>query len=132
MVWLGSYRICHTAVCQACPAEPRLQVQGEWWQWWQWWVCCSFDRGNIPICQIHPNLNKTPVSSAHPMEHQHRLRAKQFCDILWLSKNPRSHANNVLEVREASRAYRANAPVPLVKWQWGSLVCYESRHLKSG
>ncbi|CAE7886115.1 ARCN1 [Symbiodinium microadriaticum] len=27
----------------------------------------------------------------------------------------RSHANNVLEVREASRAYRANAPVPLVK-----------------
>ena len=31
----------------------------------------------------------------------------------------RSHANNILEVREASRAYRANAPVPLVKWQPG-------------
>ncbi|CAE7662617.1 ARCN1, partial [Symbiodinium pilosum] len=40
--------------------------------------------------KIHPNLNKT------------------------------SHANNVLEVREASRAYRANAPVPLVKWQYKS------------
>ncbi|CAE7374503.1 Arcn1 [Symbiodinium natans] len=40
--------------------------------------------------KIHPNLNKT------------------------------SHANNVLEVREASRAYRANAPVPLVKWQSGA------------
>ncbi|CAJ1351611.1 unnamed protein product [Effrenium voratum] len=40
--------------------------------------------------KIHPNLNKT------------------------------SHANNVLEVREASRAYRANAPVPLVKWQFKS------------
>lgn len=40
--------------------------------------------------KIHPNLNKT------------------------------SHANNILEVREASRAYRANAPVPLVKWQYKS------------
>lgn len=37
--------------------------------------------------KVHPNLNKT------------------------------SHANNILEVREASRAYRANAPAPLVKWQ---------------
>ena len=37
-----------------------------------------------------------------------------------VSSGPRSHANNVLEVREASRAYRANAPVPLVKWQSGA------------
>lgn len=37
--------------------------------------------------KVHPNLNKT------------------------------SHASNVLEVREASRAYRANAPAPLLKWQ---------------
>jgi len=37
--------------------------------------------------KVHPNLNKT------------------------------SHASNILEVREASRAYRANAPAPLVKWQ---------------
>lgn len=128
VVWLGSSWIsswiCHTGVWQACPAEPRLQVQGEWWQWWQWWVCCSFGTGNVPTCQIHPNLNKTPLSSA--ME-QHRLRAKQLSGAF----APRSHANNVLEVREASRAYRANAPVPLVKWQWGSLVCHESRrHLK--
>jgi len=32
--------------------------------------------------------------------------------------NKASHANNILEVREASKAYRANAPAPLVKWQF--------------
>eukprot|EP00929_Paragymnodinium_shiwhaense_P001251 TRINITY_DN101482_c0_g1_i1.p1 TRINITY_DN101482_c0_g1~~TRINITY_DN101482_c0_g1_i1.p1 ORF type:complete len:526 (+),score=161.86 TRINITY_DN101482_c0_g1_i1:118-1695(+) len=31
--------------------------------------------------------------------------------------NKASHANNILEVRDASRAYRANTPAPLVKWQ---------------
>jgi len=31
--------------------------------------------------------------------------------------NKASHANNILEVRDASRAYRANMPAPLVKWQ---------------
>mmetsp|Transcript_22229 Transcript_22229/g.56622 ORF Transcript_22229/g.56622 Transcript_22229/m.56622 type:complete len:548 (-) Transcript_22229:456-2099(-) len=31
--------------------------------------------------------------------------------------NKASHANNILEVREPSRAYRANAPAPLLKWQ---------------
>jgi len=30
--------------------------------------------------------------------------------------NKASHANNILEVRDASRAYRANMPAPLVKW----------------
>jgi len=31
--------------------------------------------------------------------------------------NKASHANNILEVREPSRAFRANAPAPLVKWR---------------
>jgi len=31
--------------------------------------------------------------------------------------NKASHANNILEVKEASKAYRANAPAPLLKWQ---------------
>eukprot|EP00416_Gambierdiscus_australes_P033192 CAMPEP_0171094390 /NCGR_PEP_ID=MMETSP0766_2-20121228/40957_1 /TAXON_ID=439317 /ORGANISM="Gambierdiscus australes, Strain CAWD 149" /LENGTH=515 /DNA_ID=CAMNT_0011553011 /DNA_START=119 /DNA_END=1666 /DNA_ORIENTATION=+ len=31
--------------------------------------------------------------------------------------NKASHANNILEVREPSRAFRANAPAPLLKWQ---------------
>jgi hypothetical protein len=32
--------------------------------------------------------------------------------------NKASHANNVLEVRDASKAFRANTPVPLVKYQF--------------
>jgi len=31
--------------------------------------------------------------------------------------NKASHAKNILEVRDASKAYRANAPAPLLKWQ---------------
>lgn len=31
--------------------------------------------------------------------------------------NKQSHSNNILEVREPSRAFRANAPAPLVKWR---------------
>jgi len=31
--------------------------------------------------------------------------------------NKASHANNILEVRDASRAYRKDMPAPLVKWQ---------------
>lgn len=31
--------------------------------------------------------------------------------------NKQSHANNILEVREPSKAYRANTPAPLLKWQ---------------
>jgi len=31
--------------------------------------------------------------------------------------NKQSHTSNVLEVRDASRAFRADAPVPLLKWQ---------------
>merc|ERR1712084_105434 len=31
--------------------------------------------------------------------------------------NKASHANNILEVREASKAFRANTPAPLLKWQ---------------
>jgi len=34
--------------------------------------------------------------------------------------NKASHANNVLEVRDASNAYCANAPAPLLKWQSNS------------
>eukprot|EP00413_Alexandrium_margalefii_P010001 CAMPEP_0204529846 /NCGR_PEP_ID=MMETSP0661-20131031/10289_1 /ASSEMBLY_ACC=CAM_ASM_000606 /TAXON_ID=109239 /ORGANISM="Alexandrium margalefi, Strain AMGDE01CS-322" /LENGTH=570 /DNA_ID=CAMNT_0051535897 /DNA_START=86 /DNA_END=1795 /DNA_ORIENTATION=- len=34
--------------------------------------------------------------------------------------NKQSHANDVLEVRDASRAFRANAPAPLLKWQFKS------------
>jgi len=49
--------------------------------------------------------------------------------------NKASHANNVLEVREPSRAFRANTPAPLVKWRLTSgkegflpisLVCWPS------
>jgi len=32
--------------------------------------------------------------------------------------NKQSHANNILEVREPSRAFRANTPAPLVKWRY--------------
>merc|ERR1719428_45096 len=32
--------------------------------------------------------------------------------------NKASHANNILEVRDASKAFRANTPVPLVKYQF--------------
>jgi len=31
--------------------------------------------------------------------------------------NKASHANNVLEVRDATKAFRANTPAPLLKWQ---------------
>merc|ERR1719310_33237 len=31
--------------------------------------------------------------------------------------NKQSHANNILEVRDASKAYRANQEAPLVKWK---------------
>eukprot|EP00931_Biecheleriopsis_adriatica_P034660 TRINITY_DN19_c0_g2_i1.p1 TRINITY_DN19_c0_g2~~TRINITY_DN19_c0_g2_i1.p1 ORF type:complete len:575 (-),score=126.81 TRINITY_DN19_c0_g2_i1:81-1664(-) len=31
--------------------------------------------------------------------------------------NKASHANNILEVRDSSKAYSVNAPMPLVKWQ---------------
>lgn len=34
--------------------------------------------------------------------------------------NKASHANDVLEVRDPSRAFRANAPAPLLKWQFKS------------
>eukprot|EP00931_Biecheleriopsis_adriatica_P034659 TRINITY_DN19_c0_g1_i1.p1 TRINITY_DN19_c0_g1~~TRINITY_DN19_c0_g1_i1.p1 ORF type:complete len:560 (-),score=145.36 TRINITY_DN19_c0_g1_i1:218-1810(-) len=34
--------------------------------------------------------------------------------------NKQSHANNILEVRDASKAYNVNAPMPLVKWQMKS------------
>jgi len=33
------------------------------------------------------------------------------------SLNKALHANNILEVRDASKAYRANAPAPLLRWQ---------------
>jgi len=34
--------------------------------------------------------------------------------------NKASHTNNILEVRDPSRAFRANAPAPLLKWQFKS------------
>mmetsp|Transcript_117717 Transcript_117717/g.327836 ORF Transcript_117717/g.327836 Transcript_117717/m.327836 type:complete len:522 (+) Transcript_117717:102-1667(+) len=34
--------------------------------------------------------------------------------------NRQSHANNILEVKDPSKQFRANAPAPLVKWQFKS------------
>lgn len=34
--------------------------------------------------------------------------------------NKASHNNNILEVRDASRAFRANTPAPLLKWRYTS------------
>merc|ERR1712007_64290 len=34
--------------------------------------------------------------------------------------NKASHANNILEVRDATKAFRANTPAPLLKWQFKS------------
>merc|ERR1719335_634632 len=34
--------------------------------------------------------------------------------------NKGSHSNNILEVRDASKAFKANTPAPLVKWRYTS------------
>merc|ERR1719158_468610 len=34
--------------------------------------------------------------------------------------NKASQANNILEVRDASKAFRANTPAPLIKWRYTS------------
>jgi len=34
--------------------------------------------------------------------------------------NKQSHANNILEVRDASKAFRVNTPAPLIKWRLAS------------
>jgi len=69
------------------------------------------------VCSGQFQVTVLDVSKAGLVYFRLASQSDEFKYKVHPNLNKASHAKNILEVRDASKAYRANAPAPLLKWQ---------------